>query len=171
MDKKVTTPEVGEVGRMGEPSAQQTTARLGQAPLVSSGAFRLGYRPSLDGLRGVSILVVVVAHAHLIGGRASGIAVTMFFVLSGFLITCLLVEEWEKAASINLKNFYGRRILRLFPALLTMLALMVAYHWIFGSRKVAARVTKDALVAFFYAKNWVVASTYRFDLFSHTWSR
>jgi peptidoglycan/LPS O-acetylase OafA/YrhL len=145
-------------------------AKLSSEARLPVNTFHLGYRPSLDGLRGVSVLAVVLAHAHLIHGRAPGIGVAVFFVLSGFLITCLLLQEWEKTGGIKLKNFYGRRVLRLFPALVAMLTAFVVYHWIFASRKEATLITKDALVALFYFKNWWVAHTYLFDLFSHAWS-
>ena len=92
--------------------------------------FRLGYRPALDGLRGVAILSVLAVHTHHAVGwsllRGGNIGVDIFFVLSGFLITVLLLEEWQRGGSISLKSFYWRRILRLGPALLVLLAIMYA---------------------------------------------
>jgi peptidoglycan/LPS O-acetylase OafA/YrhL len=74
--------------------------------------------PALDGLRGVAILLVILAHTlgdlFLVGGM---VGVTLFFVLSGFLITNLLIEERENTGRIDLKAFYARRALRLLPAL------------------------------------------------------
>src|SRR5437773_383793 len=84
-------------------------------------AFRLGYRPWLDGLRGIAVLLVLAFHLHLIPGGSFGVDV--FFVLSGFLITSLLVEEWQRHRSISLPRFYLRRGLRLLPAFVTVLLL------------------------------------------------
>jgi hypothetical protein len=80
--------------------------------------FRLGYRPALDGLRGISILAVMVYHGHVFWlVRGGFLGVDIFFVLSGFLITSLLLEEWTQMRTISVKNFYMRRALRLLPAL------------------------------------------------------
>ena len=81
--------------------------------------------PSLDGLRAVSVLIVVSAHAgfgHFIPG---GLGVTIFFFLSGYLITTLFIKEFEYTNSIAIPAFYARRMLRLFPPLL--IALAIAY--------------------------------------------
>jgi peptidoglycan/LPS O-acetylase OafA/YrhL len=79
--------------------------------------------PALDGLRGIAILAVIVAHSGIINTHVGGmVGVTLFFVLSGFLITYLLTEEEELLGSIDLKAFYGRRALRLLPALVIYLA-------------------------------------------------
>lgn len=84
-------------------------------------AERLGMIPSLDGLRAIAILVVMAFHASIpgfFGGRAG---VDMFFVLSGFLITTLLLQEHAREGVIRLRAFYMRRILRLYPALIAAL--------------------------------------------------
>src|SRR5260370_41474996 len=76
--------------------------------------FRLGHRPWLDGLRGLAVLLVLAFHLNLVSGGSFG--VDLFFVLSGFLITSLLVEEWRRRGSISLTRFYLRRGLRLLSA-------------------------------------------------------
>jgi peptidoglycan/LPS O-acetylase OafA/YrhL len=81
----------------------------------------LGYRPSLDGLRAVAVLAVMSWHYVLPGVKGGFLGVDIFFVLSGFLITRLLVEEWELTSRIHLGRFYLRRMLRLFPALFLVL--------------------------------------------------
>ena len=81
----------------------------------------LGYRPSLDGLRAVAVLAVMSWHYVLPGVKGGFLGVDIFFVLSGFLITRLLVEEWELSSRIHLGRFYLRRMLRLFPALFLVL--------------------------------------------------
>ena len=89
--------------------------------------WRLGHRPELDGLRGVAIALVVLSHlsrplSHL---RFLGLAgVVVFFVLSGFLITSLLLEERERSGSLDLLGFYRRRALRLAPALVVCVVVV-----------------------------------------------
>lgn len=95
----------------------------------------------LDGLRAVSIGLVLLGHAsdtqnfprhHLSAwiGDYANLGVIVFFVISGYLITRLLMEEHERFHSISLRLFYGRRFLRLAPALLSFLAAMTAVHWL-----------------------------------------
>lgn len=81
--------------------------------------------PSLDGIRALSFLIVFVAHAglgHLVPG---GLGVTIFFFLSGYLITTLLRREYERSQTISIRNFVMRRVLRIFPPLYASLALAV----------------------------------------------
>src|SRR6266508_4442563 len=86
---------------------------------------RLGYRPSLDGLRAIAVGLVIMDHA-LVGPFLGWgqVGVTLFFVLSGFLITTLLLEERSASGRIDLAAFYLRRALRLLPALLVLLFLV-----------------------------------------------
>src|ERR1700735_3355518 len=82
---------------------------------------RLGHRPVLDGLRGIAILLVMLTHTNVLPNGYVG--VDLFFALSGFLITTLLYEEWDRTGGISLKRFYGRRARRLLPALGLMIVL------------------------------------------------
>jgi peptidoglycan/LPS O-acetylase OafA/YrhL len=85
---------------------------------------KLGYRPALDGVRALAITLVVLRHAT--GYPASGaFGVDIFFVLSGFLITSLLLDERFRYGAVSLRNFYKRRALRLLPALIAMLAFFL----------------------------------------------
>jgi peptidoglycan/LPS O-acetylase OafA/YrhL len=86
--------------------------------------------PVLDSLRGIAILLVLVCHAHLLPGGALG--VDLFFVLSGFLITSLLITEFGRTDGIALRAFFRRRALRLFPALIVMLAVYLLASGIFA---------------------------------------
>ncbi|MGH9302345.1 MAG: acyltransferase family protein, partial [Acidimicrobiales bacterium] len=86
---------------------------------------RLGYRPALDGMRAVSIVVVMCFHDLLIKGGYLG--VNVFFVLSGFLITSLLTEEFSSSGRIAVGNFYIRRALRLLPCLFLVVAAVFIY--------------------------------------------
>jgi peptidoglycan/LPS O-acetylase OafA/YrhL len=84
---------------------------------------RLGHVPALDAIRGIAILLVLAVHAdHAVPGGALG--VDLFFVLSGFLITSLLLTEWDRDSTISLGSFYRRRAFRLLPALVVMLAVV-----------------------------------------------
>ena len=78
------------------------------------------YRPDIDGLRAVSILAVVLYHAHVPGFEAGYLGVDVFFVISGFLITGQLLREAELTGTLNLANFYARRVRRLAPAFVAM---------------------------------------------------
>ena len=122
--------------------------------------FRLGYRPELDGLRGISILLVFVHHFYhrfLPGGF---LGVDIFFVLSGFLITSLLLQEWDREGSISLRNFYIRRALRLMPALLTLVLVLGVFALIFLSGNGARKTYQGIWLALSYISNWLYAFDY-----------
>jgi peptidoglycan/LPS O-acetylase OafA/YrhL len=124
--------------------------------------WRLGYRRALDGLRGIAVLLVMAAHAEIPGFKGGGgVGVTMFFVLSGFLITSLLMEEQRHAGRIDLRAFYRRRAVRLLPALGALIIALVALGW---------ATPGDAERAAFYVSNWVQASGTDLRYLSHTWS-
>jgi peptidoglycan/LPS O-acetylase OafA/YrhL len=87
---------------------------------------RLSYRPDIDGLRAIAVAIVVAFHAGVPGCGGGFIGVDVFFVISGFLITGLLVEELRETGSISLARFYARRVRRLLPALaLVLVATML----------------------------------------------
>ena len=129
---------------MSEPAVAATGQPDGATPRVDrSGKPASGARiPSLDGLRAISILAVVLGHIagtagsprlYLGGIDIASLGVRVFFVISGFLITGLLLEEREATGTISLPRFYLRRTLRIFPAyyfFLLMLALAQALGWI-----------------------------------------
>jgi peptidoglycan/LPS O-acetylase OafA/YrhL len=116
---------------------------------------RLGYRPELDGLRGVAILLVLLVHV-LNWPRGGLLGVDIFFTLSGFLITTLLLEEWEAHGSISLGKFYLRRWFRLFPALAAFVAAYVLFVVAFGNDNQGLRLT-GAVYGITYVSNWVMA--------------
>jgi peptidoglycan/LPS O-acetylase OafA/YrhL len=119
---------------------------------------RLGYRPALDGVRAIAILSVVCWHGlgHPKGGF---LGVHIFFVLSGFLITTLLLEEWDARGTISLRHFYFRRALRLLPALVLALigfAVLTTAELGVGDAPpglTAHGAVKGALLGFFYVLN------------------
>jgi peptidoglycan/LPS O-acetylase OafA/YrhL len=105
---------------------------------------RLGYVPALDGLRGIAIALVVTLHyTDWPYGGAYG--VDLFFVLSGFLITTLLLEEREKTGRIRLGRFYVRRARRLFPALALMLAAYLVFAAVVRGQNALLRVAEYGL--------------------------
>ena len=90
-------------------------------------ASRLGYHASLDGLRAIAVALVVCLHFHVPGFGGGFVGVDLFFVLSGFLITRLLLDEHAATGTISLRRFYGRRALRLLPALAVLLAVTAPF--------------------------------------------
>ncbi len=139
-------------------------------------AFELGRRPALDGIRAVAVVAVLVGHAQAIRGERLGsggvIGVYVFFVLSGFLITALLVEESRRNGAVSLPRFYARRALRLLPALFLVLAavgLVAAFRPENGS---AVRSAKAIPAALLYYGNLVSAHSgcEALGYLAHTWS-
>jgi hypothetical protein len=144
MTKRATT---GDASAMTDDTATQTSAPR---------KFRLGYRAELDGVRGVAILCVFTYHfssRRLPGGY---IGVDIFFVLSGFLITYLLVEEWRRTGAINLKNFYARRALRLLPALFAW-TLVLGVAGVFIGGETRRLIFYGIAASLSYVTNWLVA--------------
>ena len=155
-----------------------TTLQLVNSELVTretAAPFRLGYRPALDGMRGIAILAVLAVHTHHIFGssilRGGNVGVDIFFVLSGFLITALLLEEWQSKGAISLKGFYWRRVLRLVPALLILLVSLYFFADIFLPIGEAGATTRSIPVAFLYASDFGLAFfQLRLGALQHTWS-
>jgi peptidoglycan/LPS O-acetylase OafA/YrhL len=87
------------------------------------------YRPDIDGLRAVAILAVLAFHAFPAAVPGGFVGVDVFFVISGYLITGLLLDDLA-LGRFGLVDFYKRRIRRIFPALLVVLAACLAYGWI-----------------------------------------
>lgn len=92
------------------------------------------YLPHLDGLRGIAISMVLMAHMGMGRVIPGGFGVSLFFFISGLLITSLLITEYQKKNTINLKNFYLRRILRLYPALIFFTLLSVTILLLFSAK-------------------------------------
>lgn len=137
-------------------------------PLRPDGVFHLGHRRWLDGLRGVAILMVLAFHLGLLPGGFLG--VDIFFVLSGFLITSLLLEEWQSNGSIHLKQFYLRRALRLLPAFTLLLLLCgLSIPWLPSVQEKWARF-REIAVAACYLSNWSTLHQTCMPTLDHTWS-
>src|SRR5688572_31370589 len=95
----------------------------------------LGYVPALDGLRAIAVILVMLTHANFQLGENGILGVDIFFALSGFLITTLLIEENFRRGHISLFGFYTRRAFRLFPALYIILVLILLYALVFTNGK------------------------------------
>lgn len=123
--------------------------------------------PSLDGLRAISITLVILSHLvkwkHISGevlGNYGTLGVFIFFVLSGYLITNILLGEYRRTSGINLRNFYIRRAFRIFPAAFAFLAIATIIYWKqVGWFHVAAAV--------FYFANMDLGRPW---IFGHLWS-
>jgi len=134
---------------------------------ASGGRLKMKYEPSYDGLRACAVAGVIAVHVGvpLPGG---GTGVEVFFALSGFLITRILLDEEEKTGGVNLKRFYKRRVLRLAPALLSVLLVVTAYAWAIGNFREQAF---SSITALLYLMNFNRAFEWGSQVrLGHTWS-
>jgi peptidoglycan/LPS O-acetylase OafA/YrhL len=114
---------------------------------------RVPYLPGLDGMRALAVVAVMVYHANpdwLVGGY---LGVEIFFVISGYLITLLLIAEKERTASVDMRNFWLRRARRLLPALYTMLLAVAIWTSLFD-RDALGKLRGDLVAAVLYVANW-----------------
>jgi len=121
--------------------------------------------PGLDGIRAMSVLAVIASHAHAI--PIGSLAVNTFFVLSGFIITWLLLTEWNKSSDISLRHFYLRRTLRIFPAYYVFIIITISADLILGSDEIKPAI----LPSLTYTMNYFNAFYGHPSLsVAHTWS-
>ncbi len=140
-------------------------------------AGEMGYLPGLDGIRALAVLGVLLYHGDLTWMRGGFLGVDVFFVLSGFLITTLITEEFARTGRIDFKRFYLARAKRLLPALLLMLVI-VGMLAAFIYRESAASFRADALASLLYVTNWwyIVSDASYFEaigrppFLQHLWS-
>jgi peptidoglycan/LPS O-acetylase OafA/YrhL len=133
---------------------------------------RLGYQPALDGLRALSIIVVMLFHAGLATRFVAPgyLGVGAFFVLSGFLITTLVLDEQKRWERVSLRHFYARRALRLLPLIIVAVLVGLLLHLVMSSD--VARPNGSSLVGTaFYFSNWVAYfHPGSLGILDHTWS-
>jgi peptidoglycan/LPS O-acetylase OafA/YrhL len=127
-----------------------------------------GYEPALDGVRAVAVLLVMAGHLNLV--YAGGLGVDIFFVLSGYLITAILVSEFSANGRISLKKFYARRALRILPAVILLLLVLNVFVAITQPRDEAATLRWDSLGSLFYIANWLRAFGRDLGILGHLWS-
>ena len=131
--------------------------------------YPLGYAPSLDGLRGLMTIGVIVAHVRYPLVPGSILYMDMFFVMSGYFITSLLVRDMERHGAIRYGEFYRRRFARILPPFAVMLAIYLLYRLFFFPKFSDAVI--DASLAFAYVANWWRAFGWPGVAYTgHTWS-
>ncbi|HEX4163728.1 MAG TPA: acyltransferase family protein, partial [Acidimicrobiales bacterium] len=158
----------------------------GRVPAKGEWAVTGRHLPALNGLRGVAVIGVVAYHLQLGWAKGGYLGVDLFFVLSGFLITTLLLEEWVRSGRVSLAAFWGRRARRLLPALFLVVIALAVYlvlNGLWGGAGANGLVDLsglrgDAISTLLYVNNWhsiFVHQSY-FAQFStpsplqHTWS-
>lgn len=134
----------------------RTTEEEAAADWRSPKAFRLDHVPILDGIRGIAVLLVLGVHTRpslLPGGQ---VGVDLFFVLSGFLITSVLLRDFHDSGTIHIGRFYAKRALRLLPAMFAVVAACMLFSIETETPDRLATSFRDAISAIFYYWNWRV---------------
>ena len=134
--------------------------------------------PALDGIRGIAVIAVLLFHGGVSWAKGGFLGVDAFFVLSGLLITSLLLDEGRRSGFIDLGRFWSRRARRLLPALLLVVAAAGLYGAVLAPRGSLAGLRKDAIATLFYVANWryIQAGADYFEataapsVLRHTWS-
>jgi peptidoglycan/LPS O-acetylase OafA/YrhL len=114
----------------------------------------IGRIPALDGIRAIGIVLVLFFHGGFSWAGGGFFGVDVFFVLSGFLITGLLVSEFRQNGHIGLRRFWGHRIRRLVPALLALLMAVALYAVFFAPSDTLGQLRGDAVATLIYGNNW-----------------
>ncbi|HXU23541.1 MAG TPA: acyltransferase family protein, partial [Tepidiformaceae bacterium] len=135
------------------------------------------YLPGIDGMRAIAVAAVLFYHAGMGWLPGGYLGVEVFFVISGFLITALLLTEWENTGRVDLPGFWLRRARRLLPAVGALLLVVLIISMVFLPDQIA-RLREDALAAAFYVTNWHLIFSHqpyfetigRPSLLQHLWS-
>lgn len=137
----------------------------------------LPYLAGIDGLRALAVIAVLLYHAEVPAFSGGFFGVEIFFVISGYLVSSLLLAEWHNEGRIAIARFWLRRARRLLPALFGLLLIVLSFSVIFLPDEVAS-LRNDALAALLYCTNWYLIfdqksyfeSVGRPSLFNHLWS-
>src|SRR5215218_2224965 len=172
----VNSPPISGAARSGRTLRHTTDAPEARVGRTNTGAW-LPYSPGLDGLRAFAVIAVLLYHAGISWLPGGFLGVEVFFVLSGYLITALLLAEWRTKGSVDVKAFWMRRARRLLPALYLLIVATLAYAVVFLPGEVAG-LRNDALAAFGYVTNWYLVLGHesyfeavgRPSLLKHLWS-
>jgi len=145
-------------------------------PVMRNQISRVPYLPGLDGMRAVAVIGVMVYHANHAWLSGGFLGVEVFFVISGYLITLLLVAEKERTGRVSLRKFWMRRARRLLPALYVMMGALAVYMVFFDRRPMGA-TRGDFVAGLLYVSNWFqiwVGQSYTaaeaFSPLRHLWS-
>lgn len=139
---------------------------------------RFTHQPPLDGVRGVAAAAVVLYHAGFTWAQGGYVGIDLFFTLSGFLITTLMLDELRRRRQIDLAGFWRRRFKRLLPLMFLVVAASCVWAWLAADPSTLDRIRRDAIGAVLYVNNWVQVrdGVGYFEQFSaptpltHTWS-
>ena len=153
------------------------SARTEPASSPARNARGLGYIPGLDGLRALAVTAVLLYHADMPWIPAGFLGVDVFFVISGYLITSLLLSESRKTGRVDFRRFWYRRVRRLLPALFLMLGVVAFYTVVFLPSE-ASKLRSDLTASIFYVNNWwqifhhqsYFAAAGRPPMLQHLWS-
>jgi peptidoglycan/LPS O-acetylase OafA/YrhL len=131
-----------------------------------------GYIPELDGMRALAVSVVMLSHIGFPWAHGGKGGVLVFFVLSGYLITSVLVRELQKSRRLSLKSFYIRRALRLVPALLAVTVATTAYALVSRGSEMSQATLQSVPAVLLYVINWqqVVFGSASAGYFNHFWT-
>jgi peptidoglycan/LPS O-acetylase OafA/YrhL len=170
------SPPIRSAARSGRTLGRPHRTEKARGGQTNKGAW-LPYSPGLDGLRAFAVIAVLLYHAGLSWIPGGFLGVEVFFVISGYLITALLLAEWHQRGRIDLKGFWLRRARRLLPALYLMLLVTLTFAVVFLPGEVA-KLRSDAIAAFGYVTNWYLVfghesyfeSVGRPSLLKHLWS-
>ena len=122
------------------------------------GGTKAGFRPEIEGLRAVAIVAVLACHAGIPFLAGGYVGVDVFFVISGFLITGLLLREIERTGGVSLRGFYARRIRRLLPLAALLLLVVAILALVLFSPVRAIETSGDIISSAFYTANWHFAA-------------
>jgi len=161
---------------MAAPSATAAVAEPITHPALRNQISRVPYLPGLDGLRAIAVVAVMVWHANHSWLQGGFLGVEVFFVISGYLITLLLISEKERTGRVRIGQFWLRRARRLLPALFTMMSALAIYMALFRPRPMG-NTRGDLLGGTFYVANWfqiwvgqAYAAAEDFAPLKHLWS-